>query len=1224
MEISLQNIPMSVNEVDIVRGLAEVLHTAPLHDGMSTLPNFHVFLHHDKHGIFGHSRQGSVTLPTTDLAGQFLAIYGTAPRPPLSCDRGSRLITFSRSRNQAKQDVLAVIRSTPYIDPQLTQEQASCAEKFKEEIEIHRLQFGWRCRDNVFSIEWDGVPSSRSSQHKLSFIEEWRQVRISIPAHTTAFDLEDDLGLWDEFQPSESLQVVFRFSRVESIACEGRDSPSPAVLMTLEYPPSFERVLTYPEVEGIGRGYTKRCPLQSLMPNHQSVAPFTSLALRMQFSGHENLIKFERLAQIAHLPRIHDLSFPSVHRSLFSEANLNRVLDWIKGFGWTAAFQLQGIMNDLMVDPVELWGLRRQIDLLKNTNPMEKFVEILRLFKGHLRIWGRGEGPEESAITVADCLRQAAVAVTMTHMQLRDQRMDVGLFNCHHVTLTPTRMVLNGPYPDQSNRIIRRYPNHHSYFIRVNFTDEEQLHYRWDREIDGAGFVRERVGNTLKRGIRVAGREFKFLGYSSSALKEHAVWFCSPFWDDDGEYVDANIIRSSIGDLSHLEFFPARQVPELNIFQVYQPLIQLKIKIIRDIERNNSCFTDGIGDISRDLADMISRSLQKRPGNRKRFHIKPSAFQFRMGGFKGMLAVNYKLKGMDMRLRESQSKFPSSSRDIEIAQTFYCPKPFFLNRYLIMILETLGVSADVFMELQDEAVLDVENATRSLLKCAGFLETHGLGASFRLPSVFINLQKLGVGLKAEDCNFPLDDVFLNRAIQFAANHVLRVMKHKARIPIKGLGVADVHGYLGPNEVFICIQNRDERRFYIEGKVLVTRSPQVHPGDVQFVHAIGRPPKDSPFAQERFYNCLVFSTKGDRSVPSMLAGGDLDGDEYNIILNEDLFPKACHPPAEYPPATIKRRYRPCTIDDIADWVAEFINSDILGLIADQFLILADQSDLMCRDPDCIKLAQLASAAVDFSKSGTPVNWQSAPKTRFPPYYKPDWSAGEVDNRSSRLKIYRSERAIGKLYRRIDLTDADRLATRQARREHLPGQNRRNEKRTNSELSLAMEKMTISGPARVVLEHPITLALRQQLQHYVDVNAVLPQSIIAAATDHFNAYASELQYICATWTLTATPLTEGEVLMGTIVGKTSQPRKRQSQVAHLRTQSDELVKRIRMVLREGDKETVVLDKKGVEESLLRSWAAWQVSILQKDRFGAKSFGMVALAAIFETMREAEGMD
>lgn len=79
---------------------------------------------------------------------------------------------------------------------------------------------------------------------------------------------------------------------------------------------------------------------------------------------------------------------------------------------------------------------------------------------------------------------------------------------------------------------------------------------------------------------------------------------------------------------------------------------------------------------------------------------------------------------------------------------------------------------------------------------------------------------------------------------------------------------------------------------------------------------------------------------------MLAGGDLDGeelsllnlvdliptdlagDEYNVITNEALFPPSCHAPAAYPPAVIRRLNRPCTIDDIADWVVDYINAGIL--------------------------------------------------------------------------------------------------------------------------------------------------------------------------------------------------------------------------------------------------------------------------------------------------------
>ncbi len=76
-----------------------------------------------------------------------------------------------------------------------------------------------------------------------------------------------------------------------------------------------------------------------------------------------------------------------------------------------------------------------------------------------------------------------------------------------------------------------------------------------------------------------------------------------------------------------------------------------------------------------------------------------------------------------------------------------------------------------------------------------------------------------------------------------------------------MGVADIHQYLQEGQVFICIQEPKEERKYLQGPVLVTRSPVIHPGDVQIAHAIGPPPPDSPFAIEPLQNTVVFSTVG---------------------------------------------------------------------------------------------------------------------------------------------------------------------------------------------------------------------------------------------------------------------------------------------------------------------------------------------------------------------------
>jgi len=72
-----------------------------------------------------------------------------------------------------------------------------------------------------------------------------------------------------------------------------------------------------------------------------------------------------------------------------------------------------------------------------------------------------------------------------------------------------------------------------------------------------------------------------------------------------------------------------------------------------------------------------------------------------------------------------------------------------------------------------------------------------------------------------------------------------------------------------------------------------------------------------------------------------------------------------------------------------------------------------------------------------------------------------------------------------------------------------------------------------------------------------------------------------------------------------------------MAKLRQSTDVLVRGIREELA-GD-----ID---VEEYLGRAWMAWELSVTQtgRDDFGAQSFGWIALGAIFDAIREIEGLD
>lgn len=186
---------------------------------------------------------------------------------------------------------------------------------------------------------------------------------------------------------------------------------------------------------------------------------------------------------------------------------------------------------------------------------------------------------------------------------------------------------------------------------------------------------------------------------------------------------------------------------------------------------------------------------------------------------KGMVSVDHRQKGRELVIRPSMNKFHAPEwSEIEIVRAFDRPSPFYLNRPLIMVLEGLGVEYQVFKDYQDAAVRGAENSRENFQRAGQLFESFGLGFSFRLPSIVYHLHKLGVPIPR--------DAFYKHMMDFAIHHVLRELKHRARIPIPGytlVGVADVHGWLEPREVFACVVNQQTKKLeYLEGEMVITR------------------------------------------------------------------------------------------------------------------------------------------------------------------------------------------------------------------------------------------------------------------------------------------------------------------------------------------------------------------------------------------------------------------
>jgi len=199
-------------------------------------------------------------------------------------------------------------------------------------------------------------------------------------------------------------------------------------------------------------------------------------------------------------------------------------------------------------------------------------------------------------------------------------------------------------------------------------------------------------------------------------------------------------------------------------------------------------------------------------------HLMLAQYQIRFLGCKGVVSVDPRLEGIRMCIRPSMNKFDVPGEEygtIEIAravgkpniphlnrfvailahrvvQTFSVPS--FVDRPLVMVLEDRGAPKDVFMKLQADTVANARMAHDSATLYAKLLESRQLCYNYRLAAILRRLNTLGLELRPNRLQRSLDTPFLARLRSCAINHVLREVKHEARIPIPDsymlVGVAD--------------------------------------------------------------------------------------------------------------------------------------------------------------------------------------------------------------------------------------------------------------------------------------------------------------------------------------------------------------------------------------------------------------------------------------------------
>nr|CAG8522922.1 6936_t:CDS:2 [Entrophospora candida] len=556
--------------------------------------------------------------------------------------------------------------------------------------------------------------------------------------------------------------------------------------------------------------------------------------------------------------------------------------------------------------------------------------------------------------------------------------------------VTPTTVYFLLPTMETSNRIIRHYSKVKDSFLRVQFIDEAGGKVSSSLGTNNDALY-NRIFYTLVHGIKIGDRHYEFLAFSSSQLREHSCWFFAPT-----DNLTAHDIREWMGDFKDIKVvakYAARMGQCFSSTRAIAHLPVNDIKEIPDIIRNRYNFSDGVGKISPALSKKIAETLELK--------TIPSAFQFRLGGFKGVLCQSRYLMGSQIHVRPSQNKFESVHKVLEVIRGS-CFIAAYLNRQAITLLSTLGVPDQVFISMKDDMVHDLDkmlnldhNAMKVLLANTD---------EFGITRMMADMVKAGFLLRKEP--------FLVNLISLFRTTMLHDLKKKAKIRVENgaflLGVLDETETLRENEVYCCIsdpQNPSARKV-VTGTCIVFRNPCFHPGDVRVVTAVNVKKLDY------LVDVLVFPAKGYRDIPSQCSGGDLDGDDFTIIWDKRLIPETKNwEPMNY------EAPKPVTVDDevemhqIKKFFVNYILSDQLGQIANTHLAKADHLDGGAFHGQCIRLAQLHSEAVDFPKTGIPAEFPSDLRTtEYPDFMeKPDKPS------------YISNKVLGNLYRSIELPE-----------------------------------------------------------------------------------------------------------------------------------------------------------------------------------------------------------
>lgn len=439
----------------------------------------------------------------------------------------------------------------------------------------------------------------------------------------------------------------------------------------------------------------------------------------------------------------------------------------------------------------------------------------------------------------------------------------------HRAYITPSKIYCLGPELESSNYIVKHYSEYASDFLRVTFVDEDWgklqpnvISMSLQQGIFSKPYktkVYDRALYVMRNGVSIGSKKFEFLAFSASQLRSNSVWMFA-----SNEHVTAENIRNWMGCFTSIRSVSKCAARMGQLFSTSKQTIEVPphhVAIIPDIEVKTDgvdyCFSDGIG--------KISLSFAKEVASKYGLKHTPSAFQIRYGGYKGVIAVD-RNSFKKLSLRKSMLKFDSKNRMLNVtkhSESQSC----YLNREIVTLLSTLGVEDNAFLALQ-EAQLRVINAMLYSKEDA-LTVLDGLG-NYDVKDIIVKMLFQGYE--------PNREPYLSMMLLSHHDNLLVDLRTRCRLFVpKGrilVGCLDESAVLDYGQVYVRItltetelrsreqkffKTMDELTSVVMGKVVVTKNPCLHPGDVRVLDAVYELALD----EKDYKDCIMFPQKGER-------------------------------------------------------------------------------------------------------------------------------------------------------------------------------------------------------------------------------------------------------------------------------------------------------------------------------------------------------------------------